>query len=150
MLNNRFSAEARGVVVAAERVARESGAGSVEAEHLLSALAELGEPELAGIDVSDILRREFEQALGVAGVDVVLPRSRPSGRSPRFGASAKRALERSVRFGVERGDRRIGRGHVLLGVLVAEEGTVPRALAISGIDRTELMSKVRSRLYRDA
>lgn len=146
MFNSRFSAQARGVVVAAERVARARGAGTVEAEHLLLALAELGEPELAGIDVEKILQREFEQALGVAGIDMAIPRPKPARRSPGMGASAKRALERGVKLSIERGDRSIGRGHVLLGVLVAEQGTVPRALSIGDVDRTALISEVRARL----
>ena len=146
MFNSRFTPQARGVVVAAERVARSRGARTVEAEHLLIALAELGEPELAEIDVPGMLDREFEQALGAAGVDVPVPPARPSWRSPGVGASAKRALERGVKLSAERGDRKIGRGHVLLGVLAAEEGTVPRALAIAGVDRGSLAKRVRTRL----
>ena len=146
MFRSRFGPQARGVVVAAERVARARGARAMEAEHLLLALAELGEPELAGIDVPAMLDREFEQALSAAGVDVPIPAPRPARRSPGVGASAKRALERGVRLSVERGDRTIGRGHVLAGVLAAEEGTVPRALAIAGVDRRSLASRVQKRL----
>jgi ATP-dependent Clp protease ATP-binding subunit ClpA len=146
MFNTRFSPQARGVVVAAERVARERGARTVEAEHLLLALAELGEPELAGMDVAGMLDREFEHSLNAAGVDVPIPPARPAPRKPGFGASAKRALERGVMASVEHGDRQTARTHLLLGVLAAEEGTVPRALAIAGVDRDSLASRVRTRL----
>src|SRR5687768_9929477 len=100
MFNSRFTPEARGVVVAAERVARSRAARTVEAEHLLLALAELGEPELAGVDVEAVLDREFEHSLAVAGVQMRIPAPSPSGRSPGFGASAKRALERGVKAAV--------------------------------------------------
>jgi Clp amino terminal domain, pathogenicity island component len=37
-------------------------------------------------------------------------------------------------------------GHLLLGILQAEVGTVPRVLALAGVDRTELIERVRSEL----
>jgi ATP-dependent Clp protease ATP-binding subunit ClpA len=146
MFNSRFSPQATGVVVAAERMARQRGARTLEAEHLLLALAELGEPELAEIDVAGMLDKEFEHSLSAAGVDVRIPPAKLSPRKPGFGASAKRALERGVKLSVERGDKKIGRAHLLLGVLAAEEGTVPRALAVAGVDRGSLASRVRTRM----
>jgi ATP-dependent Clp protease ATP-binding subunit ClpA len=146
MFNSRFGPKARGVWLAAERAARARGARTVEAEHLLLALADLGEPELAGIDVDGLLDKEFEQALSAAGVSVRIPPPRVAKKTPGAGASAKRALERGVLTSIERGDKRVERGHLLLGVLAAEEGTVPRALSLAGVDRGELVSRVQKRL----
>ena len=46
-----------------------------------------------------------------------------------------------MKAAVARSDKRIAGGHLLLGVLAAEAGTVPRALAIAGIDRQELRAR---------
>ena len=36
--------------------------------------------------------------------------------------------------------------HLLLGILLAEVGTVPRALTLAGIDRAELIVRIRQAL----
>jgi D-alanyl-D-alanine carboxypeptidase len=36
--------------------------------------------------------------------------------------------------------------HLLLGVLQAQVGTVPRALALAGVDRSDLLARVRHSL----
>ena len=59
-----------------------------------------------------------------------------------WGASAKRGLERALEEAKRRGDRRIGCEHILLGLLRAEHGTVPRLLAAEGIDRDELTGRL--------
>jgi hypothetical protein len=61
---------------------------------------------------------------------------------PRWGASAKQALERALKEAARRGDRHIGCEHILLGLLRAEHGTVPRLLAAEGIDRDELTGRL--------
>ena len=66
--------------------------------------------------------------------------------TPRFATSAKLALERALRAAVARRHRHIACGHVALGVLHAEIGTVHRALAIAGIDRVELHAAVAATL----
>jgi D-alanyl-D-alanine carboxypeptidase len=72
-----------------------------------------------------------------------VPPRRPSEKaSTRFGASAKLALERSLPIAVARHENRITSDHVLLGVLEAEVGTVPRSLALAGVDRAELAASV--------
>ncbi|GAA2810174.1 hypothetical protein GCM10020219_097610 [Nonomuraea dietziae] len=39
--------------------------------------------------------------------------------------------------------------HVLLGILQAEVGTVPRALALAGVDRTDLLTRVQNAIADD-
>lgn len=81
-------------------------------------------------------------AVGVTIGDFALPdrRARPP-RSPRFAPSAKRALERAARVAAARGDRHIGASHLLVGILRAELGTVPRALAAAEVDRVDLLGR---------
>jgi ATP-dependent Clp protease ATP-binding subunit ClpA len=138
----RFTKDAREIATAAQAEAAHAGARRVEAEHLLLALAGRG---VAGLDhetVAAALEDEERRSLASVGVsvedfDVPAPVVATVTKM-RFGTSAKRALELSLRVALERGDRRIDSGHVLLALLRAEAGTVPRALAIAGIDRREL------------
>lgn len=62
-------------------------------------------------------------------------------RGPKFGASAKRALERALQVAATHGDRRIQPPHLLLGVLRAGGGTVPRALTMVDVDRAALVER---------
>ena len=52
------------------------------------------------------------------------------------------ALEMSLRISIERGDRRIAVGHVVLGILRPDRGTLPRALDMAGLDRKQLRDVV--------
>jgi hypothetical protein len=51
-----------------------------------------------------------------------------------------------LRAAVARSDRRLAGGHILLGVLAAEAGTVPRALALAGVDRDDLRARTQAAL----
>jgi ATP-dependent Clp protease ATP-binding subunit ClpA len=147
----RFTRDARQVVRAAETMARGLGSQTVEAEHLLLALADC-QPVLAdvGLDHDGVLAAlEAERdrsllAVGISAGDFDLPPA-PLTR-PRVAASTKLALGRALRAAADRSDKRIAGGHILLGVLAAEAGTVPRALEIAGIDRTELRDRAAASL----
>lgn len=151
----RFTHDARRVVThAAEVESRALGATTIEAEHLLLALAAdadsasgrlLAESGLDHDGVLAALEHETQRSLAAVGVglgDFALPDapSAPRGRT-RFGASSKRALERALRIAAARGDRRILAPHLLLGVLRAHVGTVPRALAAEDVDRIALATR---------
>jgi ATP-dependent Clp protease ATP-binding subunit ClpA len=154
MMLGRFTSGAKDVVKDALEEARESGARSVEAEHLLLAIAgRRGDAAAAclaeaGLDREAVLAAlEAEEvhslaAAGVARAAFDLPPPAPGASPPRVGESVKLALGRGHRAAAGRGDRAIVAGHLLLGVLAAERGTVPRALALSGIDRDELAAAV--------
>jgi ATP-dependent Clp protease ATP-binding subunit ClpA len=139
----RFTTDARSAVKAAHTHARGLGSPTIEAEHLLLALAsrEPAVPALADagldhdavLDALDTARVRSLMAVGIAAGDFDLPPA-PVTRSPRLAASARTALERAVRLAAARSDRRIRAEHVLLGVLQAEAGTVPRALAAAEVD----------------
>jgi ATP-dependent Clp protease ATP-binding subunit ClpA len=143
-----------GVLDRAGHEARDSGSSTVEAQHLLLAIAAVEEPTThqmlasAGLTYPSLraaLDREFEQSLAAAGVSLAAlggpaARSAPVS-SPDIGASVKLALDRGFR-GVAR-KRDLRPAHLLLGILLAEVGTVPRALALAGVDRPALIARVR-------
>ena len=148
----RFVRDARYAALEATSVAAGLGSSSVEAEHLLISIASgnsqaahaLKDVGLEPQELRDALVRDFERTLANVGIDasgVDLPancrRTKPS-----WGTSAKQALERAVTEAKRRGDRHIGCEHILLGLLRAEHGTVPRLLAAEGIDRDELTGRL--------
>lgn len=142
------------VLTRAEHEAREDGSKTIEAQHLLLAIAAEPTPAthrvLANLDHETIrgaLEREFEHSLSVVGVSVGnydLPKPTRGPGHPKMGASAKLAMERGV-FGAAR-KKDLRPVHLLLGVLKAEAGTVPRALALAGVDRADLMTRAQEEL----
>ncbi|WUI00535.1 Clp protease N-terminal domain-containing protein [Spirillospora sp. NBC_00431] len=141
--------------------AQETGSATVEAEHVLLAIA--AEPEnttrelldSAGLDrqrIRDALDEEFKRSLGAAGVVVEgreLPGPRRSVKRPsRMGASVRLILERGVAAADNK--RNLRPAHLLLGVLRLNVGTVPRALALTGADLDELTARVRRSLPDEA
>ncbi|SEH01425.1 D-alanyl-D-alanine carboxypeptidase [Nonomuraea solani] len=142
-----FDTFLQSVLERAEAEARQEGSATIEARHLLLAIA-ARDPGAAGLDyqrVKDALRGEFEHSLGSAGVSPGVPPTptRDPGRRPRLGTTFKLAMERMA---AEHRKRDLRPEHLLLGILQAEAGTVPRALALAGIDRAELIERVRSTL----
>jgi ATP-dependent Clp protease ATP-binding subunit ClpA len=142
------------------REAHEDGSATVEAQHLLLAIA--AEPEATtrqvltsvGLDrraIRDALDREFEHSLSAAGVsraDFTLPRPSAAPERPKhLGASVRLALQRGVASTAHRKD--LQPAHLLLGILQAQVGTVPRALALAGVDRAALMARVLQTLTDD-
>jgi len=85
---------------------------------------------------------ETERSLAAVGVTVDGLAFSPFVETPRLATSAKAALEMSLRISLERADRRIGTGHVVLAVLRPERGTVARALACADVDRAALRDSV--------
>lgn len=137
----------------ADAAARSRGSATLEAEHLLLALATrrdataklLFDHGLTPEGIDRALQDEFQQSLAVAGVrlaDHPLPDPpRRSRRGPRVAASLNKALERAFLHAKEHGIKRITSPVVLAGILQAEVGTVPRALAAAGIERDELRTQ---------
>lgn len=132
--------------------ARKDGAASVEARHLLLAVAAgpddasrevLGSAGLDYPAIREALEREFGHSLIAAGVsagafDLPQPASSPE-RPAHLGASARLAIERGFPSGGRKRD--FQPAHLLIGILQAEVGTVPRALALAGIDRAGLAER---------
>jgi len=150
----RFSREARQAVTDAEAEARALGSSTIDAEHLLLALARHdGTLAAAGLDhdsVLEALAAERERSLAAVGVnasDFELP-SPVMPPKPRFATSSKRTLELALRVALVRRDKRISGGHILLALLLAEAGTVPRALEQAGVDRDELRARIEAEMNR--
>ena len=158
LFEKKIVKEARLVIGMEE--ARTLGSPTVEAEHLLLALSlrtgdpagvALGEAGLDHAAVSDALESEREQTLAAVGVsasDFDLPPVVPAKSGPGWGTSAKLSMQRAMKAAAERGDKRLTPAHLLLGVLLAEAGTVPRALEHAGVVPAEL--ERRTRLALDA
>jgi D-alanyl-D-alanine carboxypeptidase len=159
----RFETRSRAVVVRAHEEASALASTKVEAEHLLLALSRekgVGAGSVlanAGLDHDGLVRaldaelaRSLE-AVGVASSTLALAeRPLPTTGQPRFGASAKHALVQALSVAKARGDRSIRPAHILLGVLHAREGTVPRALAQAGVDPAALAASAQDSLDRKA
>ena len=147
---NRFTKEARLVVGDSIRVARDLGAPSVEAEHLLLAVAGSDAPVAsilgaAGLDFDGLvaaLNAETARSLAAVGVSVDALHFSPYVERPRLATSAKLVLERALRVAVAHSDKHIGSEHITLGALRATTGTVPRALECAGVDRVELAARI--------
>jgi ATP-dependent Clp protease ATP-binding subunit ClpA len=146
----RFTRDARLVVKSAETHSRGLGSPTIEAEHLLLALAshepslpslaEVGLNHDAVLEALDAVRERSLMAVGIAIGDFDVPPA-PVAQRPRMAAPAKRALELSLREALALGHRRIDTSHVLLALLRAQAGTVPRALAEAGVDRDDLRAR---------
>ena len=140
MAFERLTKDARALIAAAPREQESVGGdGTVGAEHLLLALT--ADPALRdlGLDHDELvaaLVREEEESLASVGLsaDAWPPPALRRLSSPRLATSMKLALERALTTAVRRGERRITTRHLLLGVLAAEHGRVPRALALAEID----------------
>jgi ATP-dependent Clp protease ATP-binding subunit ClpA len=156
---NRFVKDARQIVTQAHTIASGLGSPMVEAEHLLLALTEAtvtqGSLAEAGLDthgLREALERENERSLAAVGISPAafdLPPVADAGTKPQWATSAKLALERSLKVAMARKDSRIEPAHLVLGVLRAPVGTVPRALEVAGLDRLALARRVEAELDRD-
>ena len=137
----------------AEAVADQSP--TVEAEHLLLALSGPGGGQAhlllaeAGLDhgaIQRALAADVERSLGAVGVQLGqsgLPRSSFfPGRKVHVGASVKLALHRAVAASKAQHASEIEPVYLLLGVLNARLGTVPRALDLAGVDRPALIARI--------
>jgi ATP-dependent Clp protease ATP-binding subunit ClpA len=135
--------------------AKRDGAKFIEAEHMLLALASSTDSDAgrllndAGLNherLAAALREERRRTLAFAGMsapDNGLVEATGLDSKPSLGTSAKTAVRRAL-IGSRHDRRRRGRlrgTDLLAGILEADFGTVPRALAIAGVDRTELIAK---------
>ncbi|GII92550.1 Clp protease N-terminal domain-containing protein [Sinosporangium siamense] len=131
--------------------AQRDGAATIEACHLLLAVAaqEGTAPQRllaeAGLDhqgVRAALQREFEHSLNSVGVSTAaftMPRPSPALKRPSgMGASGRQVLDR-IFTGNRKKDLRPM--HVLIAILRAEVGKVPRALDLTGVDRAGLLAR---------
>lgn len=146
---DRMTTAARRSVRAAELEAMRQGAAAIESEHLLVALADddataqpMADHGLSRASLLELLDQERRRSLSFAGVEMdaaALARG-PEVRKVRLGRSTKDALIRAVRDSAR--SRGIDSRALLRAVLRAETGTVPRVLALAGIDGPTLADQL--------
>ncbi|CAN5872414.1 MAG: Clp protease N-terminal domain-containing protein [Acidimicrobiia bacterium] len=162
----RFTAEARGVVVEAKSQAEARGHSSVTTEHLLSVLVD--HTGVAGrvLIQAGLTRTVLDDFLGIdraaleyLGIDLeqVLSRTRAmfpdqSARLPlrgiRFAAESKKALELALREAIRLQHRHIGAEHIMLGILRDQDNRACRLMVKRDISpaslRTSLETEIRA------
>jgi ATP-dependent Clp protease ATP-binding subunit ClpA len=144
----RFTNDARMTVRDARREALAAGDDTIEAEHLLLALAGREKFRVLGLDhdrLAEALADEDRRSLASVGVnlgEIEPPPPTRARREPRMATSSKLALHRALGAAKRRGDRHLDAGHVLLGVLSAEHGRAARALRIAEIDVDALRAQI--------
>jgi D-alanyl-D-alanine carboxypeptidase len=135
----------------AQAEAAERGAAVIEAEHVLIALAGMAESRggaflvANGLDrdaLDEALLAERRHSLRSVGAPVFGDEQLVATRRklrPRFGASSREALERGMR--VSPGRENASTLNFVVGALMAELGTVPRMLALAGVDRHQILGR---------
>jgi ATP-dependent Clp protease ATP-binding subunit ClpA len=144
----------RGLVTNAVAQAARRGTTTVEAEHVLLAIAaDTTNPASraladSGLDhqvldaALDTERRRSLAAAGAQPLDPSLLAATPRAAKASWGASIATARARAGRLrGLGRGGRSAEVG-LAIGILEADLGTVPRALAFAGIDRLALLERL--------
>lgn len=170
----RFTADARTVVVEAQEIARRLGHTTVGTEHLLIAVAprvgldaarierrvvELREVSVSkltadlaplGIDLDEV-REAVESSFGPGALDRALAGQpgAPRGHLP-FSPRAKRALELSLREALRLKHQFIAAEHELLGILREGSGMACRVLADLQLDFGELRGRAEAQIERPA
>jgi len=139
----RFTDQARQVVVLAQEEARLMRHGHIGTEHLLVGLARVGDevatPMLAEHGLTpEKTRAEVVAIIGVGNVE-------PGGQLP-FTPAAHDALEATLRESLELGHDRVDPAHLLLGVLRQRDSVARRVLAAAGAHPTESREEVERRL----
>ena len=170
----RFTADARQVVVRAQEEARELHSGHIGTEHVLLGLIDQRSPTAAvlsahgltrestvaairaagdldaaalgavGIDL-DAVRDSVEAAFGPGALDVPRGKRSPKGHIP-FTPRAKKVLELSLREAIALKSPSIADGHIALGLLREGEGLAAKVLAERGIDTGTLREEIRTAL----
>ena len=144
----------RALIALATDEASKARSDNVEAEHLLLALSSrpktaaggaLAREGLTYAAIQDALQAEQHSSLRSAGVEPVADDrlvATQRRRRPGWGASSKESLRRASQLGKKLKHRKMEELDLLLGILHAELGTVPRALTIAGIDRPRLINNL--------
>lgn len=167
MVFERFTQEARRVVVGAVDAAQQVGADRIGTGHLLAALADDRGPAGQALAAAGVTRARVlddlpgpidPAALRAVGIDWdqvraavdasfgpgTLERSfrRPRRRVP-FAPETKQVLARAVRSAAAGRDRRIGAEHLLLGLLGDPDGPAVRLLTRYEVDLDALRAALR-------
>lgn len=140
----RFTDQARRVLVLAQEESRLLGDGYVGEEHILLGLLGLEGTgaakqalESSGVTLAEARRK-------VAAVAKADPQRFSSGQSRAFSARAKRTLEASLREAIDLGSQSIDSAHLLLGLISQEQGRAVAVLETMGVDIARIRADVLS------
>ena len=127
----RFTDQARRVVVLAQREARIRSHDQVDSGHVLLGLVSEDEGVAARVLVSlgislAVVRRQVEERIGQG--------QPPPPARIQFSPQAKKVLELSLREALQLGHSHIGTEHILLGLIGEGDGTGARVLAGLGAE----------------
>ena len=135
----RFTDQARRVVVLAQEEARGLGHGYIGTEHILLGLLAEGEglaaQALATLDISPDAARELVAEMIGEGT------GQPAGHMP-FTPRSKKVLELSLREAQRLGDSSIGTEHILLGLAREGEGVGVQVLDRLGASTDRVLAQV--------
>lgn len=150
--SKQFRGELQELLLRAQDEAADRGAPAVEAEHLLLAMAAVPFGQASRVlqalgvsrdSIAQALDRERTSALAVVGVETRgLPHPQPVRDSRRhlWGPSARLAAERSTKE--DSADTQL---RILLGIVHAEAGVIPRLLAELGLTTSDVEETARTR-----
>jgi ATP-dependent Clp protease ATP-binding subunit ClpA len=135
----RFTDQARRVVVVAQEESRKLGHDYIGTEHILLGILGAGESvavqALASLGVSlEAAREQVEEIVGRGSHEV-------SGHIP-FTPRAKKVLELSLREAIQLGHNYIGTEHILLGLIREGEGVAAQVLTRLGADLNRTRQQV--------
>ncbi|MBW8487389.1 hypothetical protein K1Y72_33900 [Actinomadura sp. PM05-2] len=131
----RFTDRARQVVVLAQEEARLLNHDYIGTEHLLLGLLRAQDGVIDGL----LAPHGLDLPAGRARVEEIIGEGRrsASGHIP-FTPRAKRVLELGLREALQLGHDDIGTGHLLLGLLIEEDGVAAQIIAGTGADPAAL------------
>lgn len=141
MMFERFTDQARRIVVLAQSEATDSGSAHVGTEHLLLGLLQdrngIAGEALHSVGISlEAARRQVEELVGHG--------SGPFTANIPFTPRANTVLELSMREAIRLGDDYIGTEHLLLGLVREGEGVGARVLIGLGVDLDRIRTQVLS------
>ncbi len=148
---DRMTDDARWAVRRGQDLARAAGAAAIESEHLLIALSErdgtpsqraLAEVGLTPGRLAELIAEENARSLRFAGVEPTAIPTVPTRGSLRLATSTKSTLVRAVTAAHAGLGRGIDSGRLLSAIVDQQSGTVPRLLALAGVDRADLIATI--------
>lgn len=143
----RFTKQAKQVVVRAQGVARDRGDGRIGAEHLLIACFDVNAAVVQEVVLSSTVLREGLTDLDLAalrsvGVETHVAAAHPNPKGRRhipFTGSGKQILVTALEEATTIGDRHIGVGHIMLGITkLPPTDRASRLLSECGVDPQDL------------
>ncbi|MGD0064667.1 MAG: Clp protease N-terminal domain-containing protein [Streptosporangiaceae bacterium] len=135
----RFTSQSRYAIVAAQEEARSLDHNYIGSEHLLLGLLRDDESTSAQLLASagitlEAARQDVQELIGRG--------ERPPGAHIPFTPPAKKCLELSLREALLLGDRYIGSGHLLLGLISQDDSVAVKVLGRLGADPSRLRARV--------